>query len=50
MIIPNGYNLTEIGVIPDEWEVTAIGKIANFQGGSQPPLSVFSLTKKTRLY
>ena len=28
-----GYKKTDIGVIPEDWKVTVLGKIASFQGG-----------------
>lgn len=35
--IPNGYKLTEVGVIPDDWEVKTIGEIFQFLNtGSNP--------------
>ncbi len=42
MVIPEGYKQTEIGVIPEDWEIATIGDIANFQGGSQPDIKYFS--------
>ena len=35
------YKQTEIGIIPEEWEVVTIGDVASFQGGSQPPIQHF---------
>ncbi|MDY0236423.1 MAG: restriction endonuclease subunit S [Gudongella sp.] len=29
----DGYKETEVGWIPEDWEVTSIGDVANFQGG-----------------
>jgi len=31
--IPKGYKLTEVGVIPEDWEVCILSKIAVIQGG-----------------
>ena len=31
--IPSGYKQTEIGMIPDEWEIKELGKVAGFQYG-----------------
>lgn len=38
---PNGYKNTTIGIIPEDWEVSTIGSVISFSGGSQPPLSTF---------
>lgn len=35
------FKQTEIGEIPEEWEVKTIGAVATFQGGSQPPRESF---------
>ncbi len=32
-----GYKLTEVGVIPEDWEVTPLGEIAPIATGSTPP-------------
>ena len=37
-----GYKRVEIGVIPEDWDLTHIGDIAEFQGGSQPDIKYFS--------
>ena len=37
-----GYKLTEVGVIPEDWEDLTVGAAIEFQGGSQPEKSVFS--------
>jgi type I restriction enzyme S subunit len=39
--VRSGYKLTEIGVIPDDWEARIIGDVVHFSGGSQPPRSTF---------
>ncbi len=36
-----GHKQTEVGVIPEEWEVSTIGDVCTFAGGSQPPRSTF---------
>ncbi|MCX6266070.1 MAG: restriction endonuclease subunit S [Bacteroidetes bacterium] len=36
-----GYKKTEVGVIPEDWEVRTLGSIIDFQGGAQPPLTTF---------
>jgi type I restriction enzyme S subunit len=37
---------TEIGPIPENWEVVRLGEVCIFQGGSQPPKSVFTYEPK----
>ena len=39
--VPEGYKLTEVGVIPGDWIPTTIGEVVSFSGGSQPPRSTF---------
>lgn len=34
--VPNGYKKTEIGIIPEDWEVFTLEDIANFGGGTTP--------------
>lgn len=34
-IIPQGYKMTELGVLPEEWEVVRLGEIFNVQQGKQ---------------
>lgn len=46
MVIDKEYKNSEIGVIPKTWKVKSIGEIAEFCGGSQPPLEYFSKIKK----
>lgn len=41
MEVRPGYKLTEVGVIPEEWDAATIGEISSFSGGSQPPRSTF---------
>lgn len=36
-----GYRQTEVGLIPEDWEVKSVGDVITFQGGSQPPLTTF---------
>lgn len=40
-MVKPGYKQTEIGIIPEDWEVATIGDVASFQGGSQPPIQHF---------
>ena len=35
------FKQTEIGGIPDEWELKTVGEVVSFDGGSQPPRSTF---------
>ena len=35
--VPHGYKLTEVGVIPVEWEVKTLGEIATFLGAAAIP-------------
>lgn len=39
--VPAGYKQTEVGIIPEDWEVKNIGDVAEFVGGAQPPRSTF---------
>lgn len=34
-IIPNGYKMTELGILPKEWEVVRLGEVFNIQQGKQ---------------
>lgn len=47
--LPSGFKQTEIGPIPEDWEVSSVGKIATFEGGTQPPRSTF-VFKERRNY
>jgi type I restriction enzyme, S subunit len=38
--IPAGYKRTEVGVIPEDWEMKRLGDIANVVTGSTPPTKV----------
>ncbi|BDQ04859.1 MAG: restriction endonuclease subunit S [Candidatus Dojkabacteria bacterium] len=44
--IANGYKMTELGHLPKEWDVVRLGEVCIFQGGSQPPKSVFTYEPK----
>ena len=37
--VPEGYKMSEVGVIPEEWEVKTLGEIANFYSGGTPSTS-----------
>jgi len=39
-IIPKGYKQTEIGVIPEDWDVKRIGDIADVVGGGTPNTTI----------
>jgi type I restriction enzyme S subunit len=41
-----GYKKTEIGMIPEDWEVKRVGEIFHFQGGSQPSKENFVFQEK----
>lgn len=38
-----GYKPSELGEIPEDWEVFSVGEICTFVGGAQPEKSTFSL-------
>lgn len=40
MNIPQGYKQTELGIIPEDWEVKPIGALGRIVGGGTPPTSV----------
>ncbi|MBC7389486.1 MAG: restriction endonuclease subunit S [Opitutaceae bacterium] len=40
------YKQTEVGLIPEDWEVKELGKLIEFSGGSQPPLTTFIPVQK----
>lgn len=44
--VPGGYQQSEVGLIPSEWEVLTINDVAEFSGGSQPPKNTFSAVPK----
>lgn len=41
-----GYKQTEVGVIPEDWDEFTVGELIEFQGGSQPEKSAFSVTPR----
>jgi type I restriction enzyme S subunit len=43
--IPPGYKQTDVGVIPEEWEVVSVGSLASFTSGSG--ISVAELSKQS---
>lgn len=44
-LVKLGYKLTEVGVIPEDWDVTTIGQVVNdFRGGAALKPSEFSTT------
>ena len=45
-MVKPGYKQTEIGAIPENWEVVTIGDVASFQGGSQPPIQHFAFQEQ----
>lgn len=36
--IPKGYKKTEVGVIPDDWEIKKLGDFSSFQNGIGFPI------------
>ncbi|MEN9898127.1 MAG: hypothetical protein RLZZ66_1776 [Pseudomonadota bacterium] len=46
MNIKQGYKQTEIGIIPEDWEIKTLGDLLDFQGGSQPPKQTFIFQEK----
>src|ERR1019366_20343 len=42
-----GYKRTEVGVIPEDWEVTRVDQIANVKGGKRLPLGRSLTERKT---
>ncbi|MCB1658004.1 MAG: restriction endonuclease subunit S [Moraxellaceae bacterium] len=41
-----GYKQTEVGEIPEDWILRAIGDVVSFSGGAQPPRSTFIFTPR----
>lgn len=39
--LPEGYKMTELGPLPQEWQVVRLGEVCRFQGGTQPSKGVF---------
>lgn len=40
IMTPKGYKHTEIGIIPQEWEVTSLGKLVSITSGESPSLYI----------
>lgn len=40
-LVPEGYKQTEVGVIPEDWEVACLKDIATFGGGTTPARKLF---------
>lgn len=38
----DGYKMTELGALPEEWEVTKLGDICNIKMGQSPPSSSYN--------
>jgi hypothetical protein len=36
-VVESGFKETEIGLIPEHWEVVRLGEIVNFKIGRTPP-------------
>ena len=43
-ILPQGYKMTELGALPDEWEVVKLGEVADIVMGQSPPGSSYNET------
>ena len=41
-ILPQGYKITELGTLPEEWEVVRLGEVANVVMGQSPPGSSYN--------
>jgi len=41
---PQGYKMTELGVLPEEWEVVRLGEVADIVMGQSPPGSSYNET------
>jgi type I restriction enzyme, S subunit len=46
MELTAGYKRTEIGAIPEDWELISVGDAFKFSGGSQPPRDTFIFNPK----
>ena len=44
--IPAGYKQTEMGVIPEDWEVYFLHELANFGGGTTPLRAKYERTQQ----
>ena len=40
--IPQGYKLTEVGIIPEDWDVKTLGEVAEIVGGGTPSTSILN--------
>jgi type I restriction enzyme S subunit len=43
--IPQGYKMTELGLLPEEWQVVRLGEVAEAKGGNSFPLKYQGDTK-----
>lgn len=34
---PNGFKMTELGLLPEDWEIVRLGEVANLVMGQSPP-------------
>ncbi|OAI07598.1 restriction endonuclease subunit S [Methylomonas methanica] len=44
--LKKGYKQSELGEVPEDWNLMTIDDVANFSGGSQPPRSTFISSPK----
>ena len=49
-IIPDGYKKTEVGVIPEDWEVVTLDDAANFLDGQRRPVKSGDRAKMQGIY
>jgi type I restriction enzyme S subunit len=42
MEVKNGYKLTEIGIIPNDWQIKALGELSNVSSGGTPNRNINS--------
>lgn len=41
--LPEGFKMTEIGPLPEEWQVVRLGEVASIQMGQSPPSETYNL-------
>ena len=50
MDVKPGYKLTEVGVIPEDWEVCGLGEAADFLDGMRKPVKSIDRAKVQGIY
>lgn len=48
--VPEGYKQTEVGVIPEDWEVVSLGDAVEFLDGQRRPIKYSERTKISGIY